>query len=131
MSGATYTSKARAAKGRCDTLFSKIVRARANGRCQNPDCQYRDKGYRLECAHVYVRSYNATRIDFDNAFALCAGCHRWFTNRPLDFAEFCRAQLGEERYQALRMRAVGGEKIDWEAEADLLKAMWQQIERAA
>src|SRR5690348_1832524 len=97
-------SKARAAKGRCDTLFSKLVRARAGNQCQNPDCPNRDKGYRIECAHIQSRTYSATRIDFDNAFALCAGCHSVFTLRPLDWADFCRQMLGDERYEAEKRR---------------------------
>jgi hypothetical protein len=128
--GKNYSKKNKGAKGRCDILFSKIVRHKANGQCENPACPYRDKGYRLECAHIFGRSYSATRIDFDNALALCAGCHRMFHSRPIDFAELVKHHLGLIRYEQLRAKAVAGTKVDWEAELDVLQAIWEQMEDA-
>lgn len=69
-----------------DTLFSYIIRDRANWTCQKcshefPE-EYSVKGVRkaqgLDTAHYKGRRLYATRWDLSNAIALCMGCHNAF-----------------------------------------------------
>jgi hypothetical protein len=39
----------------------------------------------LQCSHFQGRAKLATRFDPDNAFAHCAGCHRYFGANPYEF----------------------------------------------
>jgi len=82
-----------------DVLFSEIVRSA--GRCRR--CGRTDS---LQCAHVVSRRYHGVRWDFDNAFSLCARCHMYFTYRPLEWDGYVVSQIGEDRYRAIKKRAM-------------------------
>lgn len=99
-------------KRKCDKLFSIIIRS--VGYCQNPACGERPPKVQLHCAHIYSRRYALTRCDFDNALCLCAGCHHFYTDRPLDFYSFIEDMFGKEFIDQLREKAHGGAKVDWE-----------------
>ena len=58
-----------------DTLWSKYIKARAQGKCQRCG-RY---GNALEAAHIIPRRVLPTRFDVRNGVALCAAtCHRDF-----------------------------------------------------
>jgi hypothetical protein len=58
-----------------DTLWSKYIKARAQGQCQR--CGSRTMA--LEAAHIVPRRVLPTRFDTRNGVALCAAtCHRDF-----------------------------------------------------
>lgn len=96
----------RGAMGRkADALFSKIVR--------EPDaCGYHGRGYGicagpLQCAHLISRSYRSVRWDENNAIPLCAGAHRYFTNRPVEWERFILQHiLGAESFEKLKRMAL-------------------------
>lgn len=91
-----------------DDLAREVVRAR------DKVCRRTGKTDNLQVCHVFSRSNKAVRWDLDNLFLLTAGEHLfWAHKNPVEFTEWVIKQLGEERYQALRMRAaVVGQKID-------------------
>ena len=88
-----------------DRLFSRYIRHR-DGVCQARD-EDRPCGGVLQCAHLISRrpGYLATRYDHDNAVALCAAHHKWFTERPLEWWDWCENRLGPVRWEELRDRA--------------------------
>lgn len=95
---------ASAAKGgpaltRLDKWFSAIVRA------QNW-CSNCGASRQLQCAHIVSRRYHGVRYEFENAICLCAPCHMAFTHRPLEWEAYVIKQMGEERYLALKRRAL-------------------------
>lgn len=52
-------------------------------------CQRCGKGAtqgQLQCAHIYSRRYKSIRWDMDNALTLCAGCHFYVHQNPVEFA---------------------------------------------
>lgn len=106
----------RAAKAKADVLFSKLVRS--VGHCEH--C-LKSVGVQLQCAHWLSRSYSHTRTDFDNAFCLCAGCHRFFTADPTAWTIWAVAMRGRETYERLRESANKRDKMDWPAELERLK----------
>ena|SRR3990167_10952705 len=102
------------AKGACDTLASKITRAK--GYCQR--CGTADG---LTTSHIIGRKYSATRTDLSNLQSLCFRCHRRFTDFPREFSHWITESIGSEKYEALRHKAesfLG--KFDWDNEKERL-----------
>ena len=65
---------------------------------------------KLQCAHIYSRTYRSVRWILDNLLCLCAGCHFWAHRNPILFAEFVKTHLGEEKYQSLKIMATAIKK---------------------
>lgn len=87
-------------RGRCDVLFSRIVRSRgACERCGAPG---------TDTAHIVGRRYSATRCLEDNAWCLCRRCHQLTGEWPLQFIALVTKTIGNRRYWELRQRAEGG-----------------------
>lgn len=109
-------------KGKADKLFSKIIRSRKE--CQR--CGERDYA-KLQCAHIITRKYSATRTDERNAWALCARCHRRFTDWPREHSRFITETIGSEVYDELRAKAETVTKVDWSEEYVRLKARAKEL----
>jgi hypothetical protein len=101
----------------CDDLCGKLVRAR--GVCEGDN---HGKGGSLQWAHGFSRRYRATRWLPINGFCLCAGCHWFYSTRPLEWSEFMGRMLGEQVYENLRRLALKNEKQDMPAVLAKLKA---------
>lgn len=82
-----------------DVLCRQVVFARAKHACER--CGKRTG---LQWCHVYSRRFKSVRWDLDNSFCGCSGCHLWWHHRPTEGADWFREHVGEERYQALRLR---------------------------
>ncbi len=59
----------------------------------------------------------------DNAFCLCASCHRYYTDNPVEFGTFTIDKIGEEKYDELRQRRLSIDKFDWDEEANRLNVI--------
>lgn len=70
-----------------DTLYSKIVRTLAFGRCRRCHRHFGFNG--LDCAHIFGRGHKLTRFLLEpkfNAVPLCRECHTWFdSNKIVEF----------------------------------------------
>jgi hypothetical protein len=84
-------------KAKCDKLFSQFIRSL--GECER--C-HRSVRVQLQTAHIFSRRYVSTRYEPLNALCLCAGCHRWGHDNPVEFVEFIKELLGETVYEDLR-----------------------------
>lgn len=62
-------------------LFSKFIRKLDH--CER--CAKTSKQAQLQTAHIYSRRYVNLRYDINNVLCLCASCHRWAHDNPLDF----------------------------------------------
>ena len=124
-----------------DKLASEYVRKRAiqmaGGceRCLTPKYDIaKDNGSiftawkQLQCCHFYSRRRHSVRYDPDNLVGLCANCHSYFHSQPLEFVEFIKARLGEEKFAQLRLRAEGRGKIDRAAWVIYLKQLLKEVE---
>ena len=98
-------------KERCDRLFS--LRIRLRGSCEI--CGKRPPEVTLQCAHIFSRRYMGTRWDFRNALCLCAGCHFYYTHRPIDWEDKVKEMIGEELYEEVRLHARAITKPDYDA----------------
>lgn len=105
---------------KADVLFSKLVRDR-DGCCLN--CGATEY---LQCAHIHSRSYKSIRTDFDNAVALCRGCHVKFTHRPLEWEEWVNERF-PGRWTDLKAKALRYEKVDWKLRYQTLKELSESL----
>lgn len=87
----------------CDRLFSLIVRS--VGHCESGRTEHAGN---LQCAHGFSRRYHATRWDRRNAWAMCAGCHFYFTVHPLEFDNWLYERWGTVQYLRMRNLALRG-----------------------
>lgn len=87
-----------------DRLMGDHVKAQ-EGRCRR--CGGHDG---LQWAHVHSRSYLAIRWNRENSMALCRKDHMYFTNRPLEWEEWCRTS--GIPWDVLRRRALEGQPMD-------------------
>jgi hypothetical protein len=97
-----------------DKLFSLVVRKR--GACEAGQIKCAGP---LQCAHIVSRSYRSTRWAEDNAFALCAAAHTYFTHHPLEWEVFVETAIGCENYSQIKRRAL--EKWDGDLEGVLVR----------
>ena len=93
-------------RDKLDDIFSKVIREAYDYCCQSCHVSYRhDPGY-MHCAHVHTRKHRNTRWDAEiGAVALCARCHRRYTDYPLEWADFCRGFFGDSNYADIKRRA--------------------------
>lgn len=104
------------AKAKADHLYSEVIRS--VGECEN--CG-KSTGVQLQCAHIISRRYSATRTDLRNAFCLCAGCHRRYTDFPREFSHFITDTWAAGFYDAVYAKAQPNTKVDWEERVEFLK----------
>ncbi len=106
-------------RGKATKLHARVIRQR--GACQR--CGSTNT---LQCAHIISRHYAATRCDPANAFCLCAGCHRWAHNWPVEMGQWIIDQIGADAYDDLRAKAMAGVKTNdvyWQEQIDVLTPM--------
>jgi len=95
-----------------DSMFSKIVRGRANYTCEFCGKHPHPKG--LHCSHFIGRRYRNTRWETDNASCLCMACHNFMHDFPAIHKEFFVKRLGSDRVEQLEMIARSGRKVNLE-----------------
>ena len=86
-----------------DTLFSRVVRLKADGRCEY--CLQSFPLEKLQTSHFHGRRKLSTRFDFENVCAVCYSCHNFFHEHPNMHVAFFEKRLGTERFEALNIRA--------------------------
>ena len=113
-------------KGKATKLHSKVIRT--IGMCERcGDADYE----RLQCAHIIGRKYNATRTDLRNAFCLCATCHAFFTDHPVEFGKFVARTWANTYYDHLKELARPGTKgtdAFWDDRIVFLESVYEQIQ---
>lgn len=108
-------------KKRADELFSRHIRAR-DERCQAAGTDHVTCGGVLQCAHIIPRRYETIRVHPDNAIALCAGHHVYYTHRPLEWEAWVELEF-PGRWARLRKEALSGRKVNWQDEFESLKRL--------
>lgn len=97
---------------KADKEFSKFIRGR-DGKCVRCGKTYPE--VQLQNSHFWGRVKKNVRFDPENCDALCATCHYWGDGKrgiipweeekQGEYMDFKIKQLGQERYDALRVRA--------------------------
>jgi len=112
-------------KGKATKLHAEIIRS--TGYCEN--CFREPPQVQLQCAHIQGRKASATRTQLRNAFCLCAGCHRIFTDKPLNFSRFITGTWAQEYREELIRLSNTMTKMDWTEELVRLKAVQEDIKQ--
>ena len=82
-----------------DVAFSDAVRESYDYTCASCDTNYRHEPGYIHCAHIHTRKHRSTRWNSEyGAIALCAKCHRRFTDFPVEWADFLRRHMGDTNY---------------------------------
>ena len=89
-----------------DISFSRAIREKYNYECCHCNINYRhDPGY-IHCAHVHTRKHRSTRWNATyGALALCAKCHRRFTDFPVEWGSFLKKYMGDSNYDEAKRLA--------------------------
>ena len=80
-----------------DKECSRIIRSQ--GICVS--CKMTDYS-KLQCCHIFSRTYRNTRWSLDNLLCMCAGCHFESHKNPIKFVEKVKEHLGEYKYEMLK-----------------------------
>ena len=93
-------------RSKWDKVFSDAVRVRDKWTCQRCS-RYYPKGKRqgLHCSHFYGRAKYSTRFDFDNAEALCYGCHQYLGSHPEEHRKHKMIKVGKTKFYKLTLRS--------------------------
>lgn len=93
-------------RSKWDKVFSNAVRVRDKWTCQR--CKkYYPEGRRqgLHCSHFYGRAKYSSRFDFDNAEALCYGCHQYLGSHPEEHRKHKIMKIGTSKFNRLTLRS--------------------------
>ena len=77
-----------------DSLFSDLIRERNCFICERCGIDKSSDKVNAHCAHVLGRRITRLRHDPRNALMLCASCHFYMTDRPIEWTCFVRELLG-------------------------------------
>lgn len=99
-------------KRKLDGMCREIVFARDRYRCRR--CGRGTPNVQLQWAHIYSRRYLSVRWMPQNSVSLCAGCHFWIHQNPMDGAEFIRDVVPHHDLQQVRLRLADSTKPDLE-----------------
>jgi hypothetical protein len=105
-----------------DAMFAKLVKT--NGECVSGRKEHNGG---LQCAHGFSRRYRLIRWDMRNAFPFCAGCHIYFTHRPLEWEQWLRVKWGDELYEEMKQTALQDKKADLKEVYECLKKLTQEL----
>jgi hypothetical protein len=113
-------------------IYSKAIRLISGFKCEFCGKYFPD-GKGLQVHHFYSRRRESVRYDIENLVCLCNYHHRYFHENPNEQVEFMKNKLGQERYDALNIKANTYMKKDRamrliEAKEFLKKVMYENNE---
>ncbi len=103
---------------RSDTLFREYLL-----KLRGEVCEKCGQKGAVQVSHFYGRRSESVRYDPQNTSLLCFTCHRKFHERPSEYTEWKRKQLGEREYKKLMLRANQYRKRDDKLMVITLKAL--------
>lgn len=118
--------RAKGIEGKLDVLWSKIIRERANHKCEVDNCQHSQKV--VQAHHIFTRSNRSVRWDLNNGISLCPGHHVYSSKfsahqTPTDFTYYLEQKYGREFLDELSRKSHSTVKLD---EFDK-KAMYDEL----
>ncbi len=109
--------------GLADELFSRYIRERDKWTCQR--CGRRNvPKWEYDCAHIFIRAWISTRLDYENATGLCRPCHEYLDRHTQEKYEWWESKIGAERFHNLRIRAK--KPGQWKIHVDDIKAQLKE-----
>ncbi len=93
-------------RSKWDVVFSNAIRTRDKWTCQRCSKYYpTGKRQGLHCSHFYGRAKYSTRFDFENAEALCYGCHQYLGSHPQEHRKHKIEKIGKSKFNKLTLRS--------------------------
>ena len=112
-----------------DKAFSDCVREAHDYTCQSCGKNNRHNPQACHLSHFYGRRGRSTRWYKDNGFCLCAGCHNYLGEHPLEHSIFVREILGEGCLDILIERAFTPMKVTKDEEKEIAKHYREQLKK--
>lgn len=110
------------AKGLSDRLLSQLIRSRGA-------CEHCGTVAHLQTAHIWSRRFSAIRHDLDNVLCLCAACHHWATDCPVEFVRWLRTVRTDTQLRRLEQMRRRSGPVDWDTVADRLARLVEETDR--
>ena len=101
-------------------------------RLRDKVCRKCGKTFDLQVAHIFSKGAGgkAVRWDEDNVVLLCRKHHLyWAHKEPIEFNDWVKEQLGETKFNNLKLRAHDVSKADRSAVACYLKQRISELEK--
>jgi len=116
---------------RADQVFSQYIRLR-DGKCKRCRSlvEKNDNGLPVthQASHYFGRGKEGTRFDPENVDCLCWGCHQyWGSDNREDYRDFKIKQIGEKKFELMRMRADSYYKRDRKMELIKAKILLKEV----
>ena len=113
-----------------DIAFSNTIRESYDYECCHCGENHRHNPGFIHCAHVHTRKHRSTRwCPTYGAVALCARCHRRFTDYPVEWAEFLRGYLGDSNYDEAKRKAWEVRKFTKAERKEIAKHYREELKR--
>ena len=90
---------------KADRAFSEYIRTRDHWTCQRCGKRYEPPTTSLQCSHFQGRGKESTRFDEENADAMCAGCHMYFTTYPAEHVAWQVNRKGQQTVDLIVLRS--------------------------
>ncbi len=113
-----------------DKAFSDAIRESHDYTCCKCEKKYRhDPGY-IHCAHIHTRKHRSTRWNATyGAVALCAKCHRRFTDFPVEWGDWLRGYMGDSNYDEAKRLAWSVRKYTKAEQREIRLHYRRELER--
>jgi hypothetical protein len=102
-----------------DNITRQIIKKRDKNICQR--CGKFADGQGCHWAHIYGRRSFILRWDLLNSLVLCAGCHRWWHENPLESENWFRDKFIARHQYLQNLRQKTTKTIKTSALQDLLE----------
>ena len=115
--------------GKLDVAWSKLVKLKANMKCEIPNCSHKPT---LNSHHIFSRKNAATRWDLDNGLCLCIGHHTMSSKfsahgNPIAFTYWLEEYKGSDFIDELSQKAHSTKKWYKFEKEELLDELLKQI----
>ena len=113
-----------------DKAFSDAIRESYDYTCCACNANHRHEPAYIHCAHVHTRKHRSTRWNSEyGAVALCAKCHRRFTDFPVEWGDFVRRYLGDDNYDHAKRLAWEVRKYTKAEQLEIRRHYKEELER--
>jgi len=113
-----------------DKAFSDAIRESYDYTCCHCEGNYRHEPALMHCAHVHTRKHRSTRWNSNyGAVALCAKCHRRFTDFPVEWVQFLRNEMGSDNFDEAKRLAWSCKKYTKAEQLEIRKHYQAELKR--
>ena len=113
-----------------DIAFSNAIREAYDYTCCHCGENHRHNPGYIQCAHIHTRKHRNTRWDSTyGAIALCARCHRRFTDFPVEWADYLRKYMGDSNYDEAKRKAWESRKFTKAERKEVAKHYRDELKR--